>query len=248
MDSELKKGGDMHRGCQSLYSKNGEYVFEGEWNPRVLLDILKVGGDDWGGKRVLDIGANTGGLTLEIARLGAKVVAAEPDPYKNNMGLTKNLLLDTAKDEGLDISIVKNDLFSCHELGEFDIILCFGLAYHFRYFQYLLDYISSLKPAILYISCQTHPSDDLALYNRAHPGILKEGHLGDETVLTGWHPTRPLFEKMLQWSGGGEIISLTDKPYNFPNKMKGATNSAYYRVEYSSSTNPELSKGVFYPR
>lgn len=37
----------------------------------------------WEGKRVLDIGANTLGLSVEIARAGGIVTGAEPDPYNN---------------------------------------------------------------------------------------------------------------------------------------------------------------------
>ncbi len=237
----------MNRGCQSIYKKD-EKVFVGEWDPRILLGIVNSVEYEWEGKRVLDIGANTGGFSLELARLGARVVAAEPDPYGNNMRLSRDVLRELASIENLDLVIVSNDLFSCHELGEFDVIFCFGLLYHFRYFVYSLDYLSSLNSDVLYVSTQTHPGSDLALFNRVNPGIMKEGFFGDDIVLTGWHPTRPLFEKMLEWSGFSNIQSLTEEQYDFPRKMQGATNSSYYRAELVTSKQPQKELRTFYPR
>ncbi len=238
----------MHHACQTIYANN-EKIFVGEWDPKVLVEIVNTAGYDWQDKRVLDIGANTGGFSLEIARLGASVVAAEPDPYGNNLSLSKHILADISRQENLDLTIVNNDFFSVHELqGDFDVIVCFGLLYHFRYFMYSLDYLSSLKPRVLFLSTQTHPGSDLALFNRANPGILREGHLQEDTILTGWHPTRPLLEKMLHWAGFINISSLTDKEYNFPSKMHGATNSSYYMAELATSKDPKTMLTEFYPR
>ena len=240
----------MNRGCQSLYDKQGNVVFEGEWDPKAIAATLTSHAADnpFSGKRVLDIGANTGGLSLEIARMGAEVVASEPDPYKNTMARSSDLLLKMAEEESLKFSVENKDLFSCHLLGEFDIVLCLGLIYHFRYPQYLLDYLSSLHPKTLFISTQTHPSSDLALFNRRHPGVLPKDFLKPETILTGWHPTRPLFELMLQWAGFEDVVSLTDKDYNCPSKQPGLTNSAYYRARCVNPKDPEVEKAIYYPR
>lgn len=62
--------------------------------------------------------------------------------------------------------------------------------------------------------------------NRVNPGIMKVGFSSDDIVLTGLHPTRPLFEKMLEWSGFSNIQSLTEEDYDFPRKMQGTTNSS----------------------
>ena len=240
----------MNRGCQSVYGKDNELLFEGEWDPKVLIDIILTESDPsfFSGKRVLDIGANTGGLSLEIARLGADTVASEPDPYNNNISLTHDILMNLAEEESLNLAIERKDFFSCHLLGKFDIILCLGLIYHFRYSQYMLDYLSFLNPDTLFISTQTHPASDIALYNRRDPSILKESFLKKEIVLTGWHPTRPLFERMLRWSGFDEVVSLTEAEFNFPKKQVGATNSAYYRAKCVESKDPEKEKVVYYPR
>jgi 2-polyprenyl-3-methyl-5-hydroxy-6-metoxy-1,4-benzoquinol methylase len=242
----------MNRGCQSIY-KGDEKVFSGEWDPREIAKVVDSAHYEWEGKKVLDIGANTGGFSLEIARKGARVIAAEPDPYSNNMSLTKDLLLEIADEEDLDIKVVNNDFLSSHEIvnqieGGVDVIFCFGLLYHFRYYMYLLDYLSSLNPEVLFVSTQTHDSKELALFNRVNPGIMREDFFDEKTVLTGWHPTRPLFEKMLEWSGFSNIQSLTEKEYNFPHKQKGCTNSAYYKTDLISRKDPAFELKLFYPR
>jgi hypothetical protein len=117
--------------------------------------------------------------------------------------------------------------FPLPQFGEFDVIICFGLLYHFRYFVYSLDYLSSLKSDVLYVSTQTHPASDLALFNRVNPGIMKVRFFSDDNVLTGWHPTRLLFEKMHEWSGFLNTESLTEEEYDFPRKMQCATHSSY---------------------
>jgi hypothetical protein len=237
----------LHRGAQSVLDAEGKTLFVGEWDPRTLAAFLTDDDGWWNGRTVLDIGANTGGLSLELARMGGRVTIAEPDPYGNNLALTRELVTDLAGREDLDIHLSDADLFSCHELDRHDTVLCLGLIYHFRYPQLVLDYLSSLEPEWLFLSCQTHPSDDLALYNRANPGILKPGHLPDDIRLTGWHPTRVLLERMLEWAGFAEVTSLTDQRYDFPNKPPGATNSAYYRARLHSPVDPEAAKRVFYP-
>ncbi len=239
----------MNRGTQSVLRLDGSSEFEGEWDPRVLADLLT--GEDldfWKGRRVLDIGGNTGGLSLELARRGASVTISEPDPYKNSIAKTERIIRRSAVDEGLNLEIADADLFHCHELDRHDTVLCLGLLYHFRHPQLVVDYLSALEPEWLFISSQTHPSDDLALFNRAHLGILGRGHLPDDTVLTGWHPTRALLVRMLEWAGFDTPISLTADRYDFPKKLPGATNSSYYKAKLLRPVNVEEASRAYLPR
>lgn len=232
---------------QAVLDVDGNAVFHGEWDPRALADLLTRGNPAWWeGRRVLDIGANTGGLSLELARMGASVTLAEPDPYGTSITLTRDLVMQFADREGLDVRISDADLFSSNELGWHDTILCLGLLYHFRYPQLVLDYLSSLEPRWLFVSCQTHPSDELALYNRASPGLLRRNHLRPDLILAGWHPTRALLERMLESAGFTDVTDLGDRRYDFPEKPKGATNSAYYSARLRAPVNPETLKRAFY--
>ena len=128
---------------QSVLASDGTPIFRGLWNPKVLARFFKP--SDLAGRRVLDMGANRGGLSLELARLGANVHAAEPV-------LDNGLARDIALKEGLSIEWSTAALFDSHTLGKFDVVVCFGLLYHFRNPHYVLDYLSSLAAPILYVS------------------------------------------------------------------------------------------------
>ncbi len=244
----------IHQGCQTVYAADGVALFRGQWNPKLIFDVLSAGDPSfWRGKAVLEIAANTGGLSLEIARAGARsVVLCEPDPYKNNLALSRPILDELISSEQLPVIIRPDDFFGLVDnirltgAYNFDVIICLGLIYHFRYPQLMLDSLSSLRPEHLFISTQTHPSNDLALYNRRHPGILPKGFLHDEVVLSGWHPTRALFERMLAWAGFADITSLTTG--DFKQQKPGLTNSAYYRARCVTPKDPEAEKRVYYPR
>lgn len=237
---------DAIKGKQSVYDAKGERIFWGEWDPRVLATFFRR--SDIEGARVLDIGANTAGLSLELARMGGDVVAAEPDPYRNSIALSRELITKYASEERLSLEISSADLFSAHTLGRFDVIVCFGLLYHFRNPQFVLDYLSSLSPKVLYLSTQTHPGDDIALVNRTDPKAgFQPGFFGNLTI-TGWHPTRPMLERMLQWAGFTNVKSLTEKRYDFPQKPPGATNSSYFRAELAKAVDPDLELRRYYPR
>ena len=235
------------RACQSIYDSAGRCLFRGEWDPRALFDVLT--GADWLGLTVLDIGANTCGLSVEIARAGARVTALEPAPYANDIPRGLDVARRVAGDEELDLVIEYAGVDAATRYGAFDVVLCLGLIYHFRDPQFILDHVSSIDHELLFVSTQTADGTDLALVNRRSPGVMKPGYLRPQDgVLSGWHPTRPLFERMLEWAGYERPISLTDEPYNFPHKGAGLTNTAYYRAEHVERRDPLAARFDFYPR
>jgi SAM-dependent methyltransferase len=81
-------------------------------------------GADLGGLRVLDLGAGEGGLSLELAARGARVVAVE--------GRRANLakLELAAQVRGLDVEQRCQDVRQLQAGERYDVVLCFGLLYH----------------------------------------------------------------------------------------------------------------------
>ena len=78
---------------QTVYGRNGDLLFHGEWDSKKLCEAITAGNPDyWKGRSVLDMGANTGGLSRELARMGANVTAAQPDPYRNSKIRTVEML------------------------------------------------------------------------------------------------------------------------------------------------------------
>lgn len=245
-------GKDAMKGCQTIYGPDGEILFRGGWDSKQLFTAISGGNPSyWQNRRVLDIGANTSGLSVELARSGASVVAIEPDPYLNTKALVEDVLQSIVATEGLDLQLRKLGLFDAADLGPFDTVLCLGLVYHFRDQQFVIDYLSTVDTGELIISNQTHPGDMLAIVNRMDEstGMPKGFWKNYPDPLSGWHPTRPMFERMLEFGGFGDIVPLTNPKINFPDKpLPGVTNSSYYRATKVRSINPYESRLQYLPR
>lgn len=249
---QMKVNGPKN-GTQTIFGTSGEVLHNGGWNSREIFKAV-TGGDEsyWRGRRVLDIGANTSGLSVEIARRGAEVLAIEPDPYKNiKTPEVLEALATVISEESLNLEIASYGLFDAHKLGRFDTVMCLGLVYHFRDQQFVIDYLSTVDACDLIVSNQTHGTDKLAMYNRLEPevGLPKSFWANYHDPLSGWHPTRPMFERMLQFGGFTDIIALTDESVDFPDKpFPGVTNSAYYRATKQREIDPIASRYQYLPR
>ena len=214
-------------------------TISGIWDPKHLLEILCRGIKDWHGLRVLDIGANSGGLSIELARLGATVVALEP--LEKMRYLLESALAYIHKSEPLQVEVRNDHFFNADKHGSFDVVLALGLVYHFRHPQLCLDYLGNLDSKWFFISTQTCNSDDLIMQNRKI--VCPQFHT--QTVLGGWHPSRPLCISMLEWAGFQNIFELTDPSLNFYNKSSQVTNSNYFLVEKGKAVDIEAEKIKF---
>lgn len=189
----------------------------------------------WDGKRVLDIGANCGGLTLELLRRGASVTAAEPyAPYRDRIRWWQALL--AIPDDRL--KIVDYDLFHSHKLGSFDIVLCLGLVYHFRHPQLVLDYIGNLDSQHFAFSTQTYKSKQDVMINRSE---ITPQYLNGKP-LAGWHPSRGLFLKMLACAGfeKARAIQHPSVSHDWGDRAQTTTNSGYFAADRGVPVDVEL--------
>ena len=93
----------MMPGCHTLRDARGVVLIQGEYDPQHMFAILSAGDPAyWRGKRVLDVGANTCGLSVEIARAGAaEVIALEPDAYTNSLVDVEDVLRRLKEEENL---------------------------------------------------------------------------------------------------------------------------------------------------
>ncbi|HEX8075986.1 MAG TPA: methyltransferase domain-containing protein [Thermoleophilaceae bacterium] len=95
---------------------------------RVVQLVSDLTGKRLGSARVLDLGCNDGGFSLELARLGAREVLAIEGREAN---LAKAIASRDA--EGLtQIEFLHGDArdLSRERHGQFDVVLCLGLLYH----------------------------------------------------------------------------------------------------------------------
>lgn len=219
------------------------FTLPGLWQPNLICDALLQGipAEEWRGKKVLDIGACNGGLTIELARLGAIVHGVEPNPVARKQFEFAIPLIE--KRENLDISFSNGDLFSIDKTEKFDIVLFLGLVYHFRYPQLVLDYLGGFNGIKFIISSQTHKSDSLVMLNRKEATPQFYG----KQVLAGYHPSRSLLHSMIQWAGFNNIRECITKDTgrDFEDRVHAITNSAYYVAEKGIPVNIEVAKNIY---
>lgn len=174
---------------------------------------------DLAGARVLDLGANACGLSVEFARRGAKVVAIEHSEIyvRQARFVVEHLGLASA------IEIHNGDLFSAIDHGEFDIVCYVGLSYHIRHPQLALDMLSWVCRGHLVASTQTDEGDALVMRNRA--SIAEKRVRGE---LWGWNPTEKLFVEMIGHAGFKNAELVSSRPH--PGERRGETlsNRSYF--------------------
>ena len=141
--------------------------------------------------RILDAGANAGGIAIYLQSIADTIVCVEPNVRYENQFRFISSHVDTGK-----IEYRRESLYKSHKLGEFSVILMLGLIYHFRYPQLFLDYCSNLKAKRFIFSTQHTPGDNLILRNRKDRFGPRYNH-----VMMGWEPTQPAMIGMLKNAG-----------------------------------------------
>ncbi|MEZ5894866.1 MAG: methyltransferase domain-containing protein [Parvularculaceae bacterium] len=177
---------------------------------------------DLTGMRVLDLGANACGLSVEFAKRGAKVVAIEHHARYVKQG---RFVIDALKLEDA-IELHQGDLFSAREHGEFDIVCYVGLAYHIRHPQLALDMLGGMCRKHFIASSQTDPGDRLVMRNRA--ADAKQRKVGE---LWGWNPTERLFIEMIGHAGFTNAVLVSTHPHPGETKGNVLSNRSYFYAE-----------------
>jgi SAM-dependent methyltransferase len=245
---------DITRGFQKIYANDGKTIIQdGWWDPISIMSILNncigdIEPNFWNGKKVIDIGSNTCGLSVEIARKGAKVTAVEPD--QRAIGRFREALPSLSQ-ENLQIELKENtlkDVLSWEK--SYDVILFLGLLYHFKYPQFIINALSTIPHRWLFISTQCTSKSGLVQVNRLEE--MPERMRVNMSEMTGWHLSRPLLFQMLHDAGWTNIREGSDPKLHFSNKPQSITNSTYLIAERTapiraqSDALEELYK--FYPR
>ena len=139
-------GFDAERAFAGVHWHQNWEVFRGVTTPgrnnvRRLCDRVQLPAD-LTGKRVLDIGAWNGGYSFECERRGAGEVIAYSleNPDVTGFNRLKALL-------GSRVRYVQGSVYtlSPERMGEFDLILFFGVLYHPRYPLLAMDRIRSVS-------------------------------------------------------------------------------------------------------
>jgi len=137
-------------------------------------------GSDLSGLRVLDLGAGEGGLSLEFAAQGARVVCVDG----RRMNIAKAEFAASAL--GLDIEFRCQDVRALSPHERYDLVLCFGLLYHLDAASAvrLVEAIGAVTQRLLILD--THfspaPNETVDVDGRPYRGHLVPEHSPETTA------------------------------------------------------------------
>lgn len=168
---------------------------------------------DLAGMSVLDIGCNAGFYSVELARLGARVLGVDHDPHylRQAAWARRRFGLDEEQLELRELTA-----YDVLRIGRrFDLVLFMGVLYHLRYPMLALDTVTEVVGGTLVFQTlcageEVHGLDtpeDLAFKDRGRlhePGwpivsFVEHKLAGDPT--NWWVPSRPAVEAMLRSCG-----------------------------------------------
>lgn len=118
--------------------------------------LLKACGGSFEGLRVLDVACNCGGFSVEASRRGAAYVLGIDivDRYVEQAHFIKKALgLESAEFRRLDVERVDPA-----ELGQFDVVFCFGLLYHLANPVLVMRKLSALTRRAMLVDTQVLPT------------------------------------------------------------------------------------------
>ena len=197
----------------------------GMWDVELQAQFLKTEAPWPVQGRILDAGANAGGISIELQPTVDSIVCVDPAPHFADQYKFLSQHIDTGK-----IEYRRESLFASHKLGHFDVVLMLGLFYHFRHPQAFLDYCSNLQAERFVFSSQHLPGGGNILRNRidfsAVTSYVKK-EFNAEHIIMGWHPTQSAMINMLKSSGFAvdKAVCVLDSPYAA--SAKNFTNSLY---------------------
>ena len=155
---------------------------------------------DLTGLRVLDLGCNAGGMSIEFAKRGATAVGIETGRkfYDQAMWLRSVLGLEAA------LEYRNESIYSVMSLDEkFDIVLFMGIFYHLRYPQLALDACRRVCRGRLFLNTPfiAHEADMMEMRAAKGKDRLQHVTFNEESHYNWWYPSPSALEKMLMVAG-----------------------------------------------
>ena len=233
----------------------GHGLVDGQWDLRDRYDEY-LGGYDFAGKRVLEIGPATGFLTFRIEKTAREVVAVELPMDRSfwNAVPYENLGLARGRDKGWTavekqfhehIGGIRNGFWFCHErfgsnalvyhgsaenlpqsLGEFEVVLLASILLHSR------------SPVAILESCARLVTDTVII-TEIHDASLGEGPVcslvptaGNNAWDTWWRFTPRFFTQFL------EVLGFTEHKVTFHQQLADNTPLNMFTVISSRPAKP----------
>lgn len=147
---DIDLGGDFNTAPGTYRIENAVRLF--------FPSLLKLSGGSFNGKRILDIGCNCGGLSIEAAKLGAKEVVGI-DARKVHIDQA-NAIKDYLKLQNVNFYTDRIENISTEKYGEFDICILAGIIYHLRDPISAMEIVSKVTKEIIMVDSHVHYSSD----------------------------------------------------------------------------------------
>jgi len=169
---------------------------------------------DLTGAKVLDLGCNAGGMSIEFARRGADCLGFEATKRYHAQAQW------LAEKTGLaaHLRFVNASIYRAAALREkFDIVLFMGLIYHLRYPQLALDISRSVCNGTLFLNTPVVVSSSPIMENRLQRGPEGVGFVpySHESRHNWWYASRGALEAMMVAAGFEEPKVIWSKDSAF---------------------------------
>ena len=182
---------------------------------------------DLNGAKVLDLGCNAGGISIEFAKRGANCLGIEAAPLFFNQALWLRRRL------GMEdrLRFINASAYAVASLKEkFDIVLCLGIVYHLRHPQLALDACREVCSNLMFVNAPVLRTDASVMESRfdRNPPVRKFIPHDDEARYDWWYPSKPALEAMLIVAGfeNVEMIQSAERP--FVSSAEGWDNSSAF--------------------
>lgn len=167
------------------------------------------------GLDVLDLGCNAGGVSVEFARRGARVVGVEASAHYHRQAVWVRDRLGLTNFEPVHMPVYDIGTLS----RTFDIVLFLGLVYHLRYPQLALDTIAAKSRGHLFLSTPAVFLDAPVMENRLPAEITQARGPAIPPAAEGkynwWFPSEAALRAMLRASGFGDIEIIRTEASGF---------------------------------
>ena len=155
--------------------------------------------DRFGLQTALDAGCGVGYFAEFLQQMGLRVTAFDARP--------ENVAEARRRYPGIDFRVADAEELRPHELGTFDLVLCFGLLYHLENPLRAMRRLRAMTARVLLIESVCVPEHAPALY-------LRDEAMAEDQALNSvaWYPSQGALVKMAYRAGFPAVYSTTCLP------------------------------------
>lgn len=180
------------------------------------------------GKRVLDVGANAGGLSIEFAKRGAHATAMEVSEHYAKQARWMS------EEHGLSMTVLRKNVYQLSEIDEtYDFVLFMGLIYHLRHPQLAVDLLASRCKGRVFLNTPT-VAVDLSVMECRLPAEWRHKDADDrvpairDPMYNWWYPSTKAMMDMMRAAGFYNIEVIHEVGGGFRSSSDYVDNASAY--------------------